>query len=92
VDSLSPANKELPELVRGFLEGEDGEPTRAYSLILETKNLHVESALERVRGQDSREQTRGSRKGPCYTLGPLTTHQLEKQHRAAEVVTVCPER
>ncbi len=79
-------------MVRGFLEGDDGEPTRVYSLIMETKNLHVESTLERVRGQERRDKTQGSRKGPYYTIGPLTTRQLEKQHRGVEVVTVCPER
>ncbi|KAK3903672.1 hypothetical protein C8A05DRAFT_14377 [Staphylotrichum tortipilum] len=91
MDLFSPTNKELPEIVRGFLEGEDGEPTRAYSLILETKNLHIESTLERVMGQEKRDQTQGRKKGPDYIIGPLVTHQLEKQHRAAEVVTVCPE-
>ena len=72
-------------MVREYLE--EGEPTRSYSLILETKNLHVESSFEPVQGQEKRGQ-----QVKQYTLGPFTVYQLEKQHRSAEVVTVCPER
>ncbi len=65
----------------------DGDPTCLYSLILETKNLHVEVAFERVRGQEKRgEQTQR------FTAGPLTVYQLEKQYRVGEVATLCPER
>jgi hypothetical protein len=84
---LSPANEELPELSRDFLD--DG-PKRVYSLLLETKNLHVESAFELVKGQeDGRGQTDEAQQ---YGLGPLKTQQLEKQQQTAEVVTVSPER
>ncbi|KAH6854561.1 hypothetical protein B0I37DRAFT_336555 [Chaetomium sp. MPI-CAGE-AT-0009] len=89
---LSKSNTELPEHVRGFFEGpngEEGDPIRSHSIILETKNLTVESTFEPVAGQQDRAQN--AKKGKRYTLGPLTIHQLEKQHRATEVITVCPE-
>ena len=67
-----------------------GDPIRVYSLILESKNLHLESTFEPVKGQQVKDKN--AVRGPLYTLGPLTTHQLEKQHRVAEVITACPER
>jgi len=73
-------------VVRSFL-GKDGDPRRTNSVILETKNLRIESSFDSVHGQASREQ-----KVPQFALGPLIAHQLEKQHRAAEVIVVCPER
>ncbi|KAK3298919.1 uncharacterized protein B0H64DRAFT_430024 [Chaetomium fimeti] len=92
IGRLSKANMELPEHVRDFFEGpngEQGDPVRSHSIILETKNLTVESTFEPVAGQQDRAQN--GKRGKRYTLGPLTTHQLEKQHRATEVITVCPE-
>jgi hypothetical protein len=88
VNRLSPSSKELPDSVKSYLEA--GDPIRVYSLILESKNLHLESTFEPVKGQQVR--NKNGMRGPQYALGPLTTHQLEKQHRAAEVITACPER
>ncbi|KAL2199582.1 hypothetical protein P885DRAFT_29222 [Corynascus similis CBS 632.67] len=86
VDSLSPVNVELPEFTRGFLES--GDPVRIFSIILQTRNLQVESNIELVDGQQDREDNTVIKQ---HTLGPLAVRQLEKQYRAAEVITVCPE-
>jgi hypothetical protein len=83
---LSPANGELPKSSRDFL---DDSPKRVYSLLLETKNLHVESAFELVKGQEDGEGR--TDEAQQYGLGPLKTEQLEKQQQSAEVVTVSPE-
>jgi hypothetical protein len=82
---------ELPEKVRDCLkkgdDDEHGEPSITHSIIMETKNLHVESTLETFVGQRQRKGYANK-----YTLGPLSVHQLEKHHRAAEIITLCPER
>jgi len=77
----------LPEFTRGFLES--GDPVRVFSIILQTRNLQVESNIELVDGQQDREDNTVIKQ---HTLGPLAVRQLEKQYRAAEVITVCPER
>ncbi|KAL2159267.1 hypothetical protein VTH06DRAFT_2702 [Thermothelomyces fergusii] len=87
VNSLVPSNAELPEFTRNFLES--GDPVRTFSIILQTKNLNVESNIELVDGQQ--EKVKNVRRGRQYTLGPLAIRQLEKQYKAAEVITVCPE-
>lgn len=76
----------MPEFTRNFLES--GDPVRTFSIVLQTKNLNVESNIEPVDGQ----QGKKGRLIPQYTLGPLAIRQLEKQYKAAEVITVCPER
>jgi hypothetical protein len=84
---------ELPEHVRNYLESPDDQesgPTPSHSIIMETKNLTVESTFELVAGQQDR--TRNAKQGKRFTFGPLASHQLEKQQRATEVITVCPER
>jgi hypothetical protein len=89
-DQFSRSNTELPEGVRDFLKkdgDEHGDPKVTYSIIMETKNLHVESTFDQFVGQRQRRSHADK-----YILGPLTTHQLEKQHRSAEVITICPER
>jgi hypothetical protein len=80
---------ELPARVREALDNEDGngDPKVTYSIIMETKNLHVESTFDKFVGQRQRQGYTNR-----YILGPLKAHQLELQHRSAEVITVCPER
>ncbi|KAH6630634.1 hypothetical protein B0J18DRAFT_363894 [Chaetomium sp. MPI-SDFR-AT-0129] len=84
---LTPSNPELPELLTGFLK--DGDPQRSYSIMMDTKNLHIEATFEPVYGQKSLD--RNSNKGSKYALGPLSTYPLEKQLEAAEIITVCPD-
>ncbi|KAK4240719.1 hypothetical protein C8A03DRAFT_13020 [Achaetomium macrosporum] len=85
-DSLSPSNGDLPESVRSYL---GLEPMQTDSLILKTKNLSVESTFEKMQGQGKYEGKTGD--VLQYTLGPLTTQQQEKQQRALEIATACPE-
>ncbi|KAK4127140.1 hypothetical protein N657DRAFT_566989 [Parathielavia appendiculata] len=91
-DRFSHSNMELPETLQSLLKlkrednGEDGEPTVTYSVVLTTKNLVLESKFERVGTQRFR-----NGQGVQYSLDPLEVQQLEKQHRAAEFIMVCPE-
>lgn len=82
---------ELPEEARDRLKkGEDdehGEPSITYSIIMETKNLHVESQLATFVGQRQRKGYANK-----YRLGPLSAHQLDTHHRAVESITLCPEK
>ncbi|AEO54390.1 hypothetical protein MYCTH_2107129 [Thermothelomyces thermophilus ATCC 42464] len=87
VNCLIPSNAELPEFTRDYLES--GDPDRIFSIILQTKNLNVESNIELVDGQQ--EKFKNVKRARQYTLGPLAIRQLEKQYRAAEVITICPE-
>lgn len=84
---LSSLNTELPDAVRGYL---DIEPEKTYSLIFETKNLHVESTFEPVRAQEKRQEI--PKRAQQYMLSPLTTYQQEKKQKKVELVTVCPQR
>jgi hypothetical protein len=72
--------------VRSYLEVE---PVQTDSLILKTKNLCVESIFEKVQGQGKYETKIGQILQ--YELGPLTPNQKEKQQRALEIATACPE-
>ncbi|KAK3311196.1 uncharacterized protein B0T15DRAFT_66315 [Chaetomium strumarium] len=85
-DNLSQSNRDLPASVRSYLEIE---PVQTDSLIFKTKNLRVESTFEKVRGQGKYEEKIGQI--VQYTLGPLTPNQQEKQQRALEITTACPE-
>ncbi|AEO65404.1 e0d32aa4-3942-40ed-89d1-57838db8bd8e [Thermothielavioides terrestris] len=83
---LTSSNMELPESVREYLELE---LEHAHSLIVETKNLRVESTLEPVQAQGNwKESTKESRQ---FTLGPFKTSLQEKQPKKAEIATACPE-
>ncbi|KAL2019461.1 hypothetical protein VTK56DRAFT_9577 [Thermocarpiscus australiensis] len=76
----------LPRSVR---DGLDPDTRPVYSLILQTKNLHVESVFDLVQGQVGFEKK--EKQVQRYALGPLTVSPQEKRHRAAEIITVCPE-
>ncbi|GAB1311360.1 hypothetical protein MFIFM68171_01570 [Madurella fahalii] len=83
---LSRADGDLPESVKTYL---DPSTKPIYSLLLQTKNLHVETSLDLVQAQGKlREKTRQLQQ---YTLGPLSAHQQEKRQRAVEILTLCPE-
>jgi len=73
--------------VREFLQ--DG-PECTFSIIIETKNLHIESKVETAEGQ--RKFGSKAQQVKRYLFGSLTTHRLEKQDQAAEFATLCPER
>ncbi|KAK0730757.1 hypothetical protein B0H67DRAFT_639219 [Lasiosphaeris hirsuta] len=59
------------------------------SIILVTKNLSIESAIEAVRAKGT---VRGTFVGPiAYSFGPLQAFHREKSMRAVEIMTSCPE-
>ncbi|KAL2132576.1 hypothetical protein VTI74DRAFT_3631 [Chaetomium olivicolor] len=79
------SNTALPDSVREYLD--DGiKPT--HSLIVKTKNLTVESLVESIEAQAKFGQKAGAKQ---HKLGALEAILQEKQYRAAEIVTVCPE-
>ncbi|KAJ4290176.1 hypothetical protein N0V88_006685 [Collariella sp. IMI 366227] len=82
---LVPNNVELPESVRRYLE-ENAQPAR--SLIIKTKNLSIEALLEPIAAQAKLGEKKEAEQ---HKLGALKFSPQEKQHHAAEIITICPE-
>jgi hypothetical protein len=84
---LFAANSGLPQSAQDYLDPAT-EPVP--SIILQTKNLLIESVFEPVQAQGKlRENIKRLQQ---YGLGPLVARQQEKRDRTVEIVTVCPER
>ncbi|KAL1839353.1 hypothetical protein VTJ49DRAFT_1621 [Mycothermus thermophilus] len=87
IDRLHKDNKALPETVRYFLD--DDEPRRRFSIMFDTKNLHTESELTEIQGQQA---FHGDEEKPKqYMPGPVMEYRLETRDQIAEVITACPE-
>lgn len=54
-----------------------------HTLILQTGSLDIEAEIIRVMEHD--------KQAINYRLGPICGYPREKQHRAVEIVTLCPE-
>ncbi|KAK3330870.1 hypothetical protein B0H66DRAFT_598394 [Apodospora peruviana] len=61
----------------------------AHSLILQTKNLSVESVIDAVRGKI--ELGTDVKAKNHYTLSPFRAFQRERRHRAVQIMTSSPE-
>lgn len=77
----------IPKAIRPFL---NPEAKPQCSIILESKNLHIKTVIDPVQAQVS--LGRNARGIQQYTLGPLAVSQLDKQHQAGGIITICPER
>ncbi|KAK4152256.1 hypothetical protein C8A00DRAFT_44652 [Chaetomidium leptoderma] len=86
---LSQVSETAAKALKDQLAQSGEKPTRTYALVMETKNLHVESEFEPVQAQGK--FATKTKQAQQYRLGPLKLHQLDKQQRVAEVITACPE-